>query len=191
MTPKNGGKNGSVLMNKVKLTVCGKEYKLSTETPENELLAIAAATERTITEFMSQARLSVQDAAVLAALDAYAEAEKHSKSVDNIRIQIQEYVSEAARARAEIEESAKSKEKLQKKHGDIAKKIDSLDMQIDELRKELEARDIRLADFETEKSELKKTIEEKDNEIKKQKDRIDILEKENEDLWKFKLEEGT
>jgi cell division protein ZapA len=189
-------------MNKVKLTVCGKEYKLNTETPENELIAIAAATERTITEFMSQARLSVQDAAVLAALDAYAEAEKHSKSVDNIRIQIQEYVSEAARARAEIEESSKSKEKLQKKHGDIAKKIDSLDMQIDELRRDLEARDIRLAEFEAEKAELKKKldekdkeikkiIEEKDNEIKKNKDRIDILEKENEDLWKFKLEEGT
>jgi cell division protein ZapA len=189
-------------MNKVKLTVCGKEYRLNTETPENELLAIAAATERTITEFMSQARLSVQDAAVLAALDAYAEAEKHSKSVDNIRIQIQEYVSEAARARAEIEESAKSKEKLQKKHGDIAKKIDSLDLQLDELRKDLEARDLRLKEFEKERTDLKKKIEEKDNEmkkaiaekdneIKKQKDRIDILEKENEDLWKFKLEEGT
>jgi cell division protein ZapA len=178
-------------MNKVKITVCGKEYKLSTETNENELRAVAAATERTITEFMSQARLSVQDAAVLAALDAYAEAEKQSKSVDNIRIQIQEYVSEAARARAEIEDNAKSKEKLQKKHGDIAKKIDSLDLQIDELKKDIDVRDIRLGEMEKEKSDLKKIIEEKDAEIKRQKDRIDILEKENEDLWKFKLEEGT
>jgi cell division protein ZapA len=178
-------------MNKVKITVCGKEYKLTTESSENELRAVAAQTERTITEFMSGARLSIQDAAVLTALDAYAEAEKQNKSVDNIRIQIQEYVSEAARARAEIEDAVKSKEKLQKKHGDIAKKIEDLDKQTDELKKEIEARDIRLAEFEIEKDELKKIIDGKDAEIKKKNDRIDILEKENEDLWKFKLEENT
>jgi cell division protein ZapA len=178
-------------MNKVKITVCGKEYKLSTETSELELRAVAAQTERTITEFMNTGRLSVQDASVLAALDAYAEAEKQNRSVDNIRIQIQEYVSDAAKSRSEIEEAVREKEKLRKKHAEIAKKIDALDLQIDELKKDIDVRDIRLAEYEIEKSELKKLIAEKDEEIKKRNERIDVLEKENEDLWKFKLEENT
>jgi cell division protein ZapA len=177
-------------MNKMKITVCGKEYKLNTDSSEEDLRALAASTERTITDFMSQARLSVQDAAVLAALDAYAEADKHSKSVDNIRVQLQEYISEAARARAEIEEAAKSKENLKKKQSDTSKTIENLEKQIKELKKEIEERDKRISDFESEKIELKKAEEDKEIEITRYKDRIDILEKENEDLWKFKLEEN-
>jgi cell division protein ZapA len=177
-------------MNKMKITVCGKEYKLNTDSSEEELRALAAATERTITDFMAQARLTVQDAAVLAALDSYAEADKHSKNVDNIRVQLQEYISEAARARAEIEETAKSKENLKKKQSDTSKTIDTLERQIKELNRDIEDREHQIAALEAEKAKLEKTIEEKDTEIKRREERIDVLEKENEDLWKFKLEEN-
>ncbi|MDR0992769.1 MAG: cell division protein ZapA [Ruminococcus sp.] len=178
-------------MNKMKISVCGKEYKLNTDSSEEDLRALAASAERTITEFMSQARLSVQDAAVLAALDAYAEADKHSKSVDNIRIQLQEYISEAARARAEIDEAAKSKENLKKKQSDTAKTIETLEKKIRDLNKDIEERDRKISDFDKEKADFKKSDEDREIEITRLKERIDVLEKENEDLWKFKLEENA
>ena len=56
--------------------------------------------------------MSIQAAAVLAALSAYDEAQKANDSIDNIRTQIKEYVDDACQARAERDEAVKKQEEL-------------------------------------------------------------------------------
>ena len=67
--------------------------------------------------------ISVQSAAVLAALSAFDEAQKANESIDNIRTQIKEYVDEACAARAEKEEALKQVEELKLKIKDLENQL--------------------------------------------------------------------
>ena len=87
-------------MNKVKVTICGKEYSLKTEETASYFIGLAKKVDNTINQMTAQCdTLSVQSAAVLAALSAFDDAQKANESIDNIRTQIKEYVDEACRAR--------------------------------------------------------------------------------------------
>ncbi len=100
-------------MNKVKVTICGKEYALKTEEAPNYFIVLGRKVENTINQMTAQSNsLSVQSAAVLAALSAFDEAQKANESIDNIRTQIKEYVDEACRARAERDEAVKEMDSL-------------------------------------------------------------------------------
>ncbi len=100
-------------MNKVKVTICGKEYSLKTEETASYFIGLAKKVDNTINQMTAQCdTLSVQSAAVLAALSAFDDAQKANESIDNIRTQIKEYVDEACRARAERDEAVKNEEAL-------------------------------------------------------------------------------
>lgn len=100
-------------MNKVKVTICGKEYSLKTEETASYFIGLAKKVDNTINQMTAQCdSLSVQSAAVLAALSAFDDAQKANESIDNIRTQIKEYVDEACRARAERDEAVKNEETL-------------------------------------------------------------------------------
>lgn len=100
-------------MNKVKVTICGKEYSLKTEETASYFIGLAKKVDNTINQMTAQCdSLSVQSAAVLAALSAFDDAQKANESIDNIRTQIKEYVDEACRARAERDEAIKNEEAL-------------------------------------------------------------------------------
>ncbi len=100
-------------MNKVKVTICGKEYSLKTEETASYFIGLAKKVDNTINQMTAQCdSLSVQSAAVLAALSAFDDAQKANESIDNIRTQIKEYVDEACRARAERDEAVKNEEAL-------------------------------------------------------------------------------
>lgn len=100
-------------MNKVKVTICGKEYSLKTEETASYFIGLAKKVDNTINQMTAQCdTLSVQSAAVLAALSAFDDAQKANESIDNIRTQIKEYVDEACRARAERDEAVKNEETL-------------------------------------------------------------------------------
>ena len=100
-------------MNKVKVTICGKEYALKTEEAPNYFIVLGRKVENTINDMTRQSdSLSVQSAAVLAALSAFDEAQKANESIDNIRTQIKEYVDDACKARNERDNALKEVEAL-------------------------------------------------------------------------------
>ncbi|MBQ8781807.1 MAG: cell division protein ZapA [Oscillospiraceae bacterium] len=100
-------------MNKVKVTICGKEYALKTEEAPNYFILLGRKVENTINDMTKQSdSLSVQSAAVLAALSAFDEAQKANESIDNIRTQIKEYVDDACKARNERDNALKEVEAL-------------------------------------------------------------------------------
>lgn len=100
-------------MNKVKVTICGKEFNLKTDDSPAYFTKLAQKVDDEIYKMMSSAdNMSIQSAAVLAALSAYDEAQKANDSIDNIRTQIKEYVDDACQARAERDEAVKKQEEL-------------------------------------------------------------------------------
>lgn len=117
-------------MNKVKVTICGKDYSLMSEEKPSYYTSLAKKVENTINEMTSQSRsLTIQSAAVLAALSAFDDAQKANESIDNIRTQIKEYVNDACKARAERDEAQKE--------------IDALKIKISELENDLKIAEMK------------------------------------------------
>lgn len=101
-------------MNKVKVTICGKDFSLKTDEEPGYLIDLAKKVDEEIAGMMSSTEsMSIQSAAILVALSAFDEAKKSSDSIDNIRTQIKEYVDEACQARSERDDLLK-KEKILK-----------------------------------------------------------------------------
>lgn len=99
------------MKNKVRVTVCGKEFGLQTDDAPAYLMGLAKKLDRQIDELMAQnPSLSTQSASILAALAAYDEAAKANESIDNIRTQITEYVDEAGQARIERDDALRERD---------------------------------------------------------------------------------
>jgi cell division protein ZapA len=95
-------------MNKVKVTVCGKEFALQTDEMPSYFIGLAKKLDRDIMKMVELGdNISVQSAAILVALSSYDEIQKANDSIDNIRTQIKEYVDEACKARNERDEALK------------------------------------------------------------------------------------
>ncbi len=97
-------------MNKVKITICGKEFSLKTDEAPSYLIGLAKKVDEAINNMIedSKGSISMQSAAMLAALAAYDECQKANDSIDNIRTQIKEYVDDACQARLERDEAVKN-----------------------------------------------------------------------------------
>lgn len=96
-------------MNKVKVTICGKEFSLKTEEAPSYFVELAKKVDTAIYSMIEDAdnNLSIQSAAMLVALAAYDDCRKANDSIDNIRTQIKEYVDDACQARLERDEAVK------------------------------------------------------------------------------------
>ena len=100
-------------MNKVKVTICGKEFSLKTDEAPSYLIGLAKKVDSEIYKMASSAdNISIQSAAILVALAAYDDAQKANDSIDNIRTQIKEYVDDACQARLERDEAVKNEKTL-------------------------------------------------------------------------------
>lgn len=100
-------------MNKVKVTICGKEFSLKTDEAPSYFTQLAKKVDTEIYKMASSAdNISIQSAAVLVALQAFDEAQKANDSIDNIRTQIKEYVDDACQARLERDEAVKNEKAL-------------------------------------------------------------------------------
>ena len=69
--------------------------------------------------------LSVQDAAVLTALDCLDELSKANQNIENIRTQIKDYVDDAGRARSQADEAQKEIRELQAKVHDLEEQLEA------------------------------------------------------------------
>ncbi|MBQ8568227.1 MAG: cell division protein ZapA [Oscillospiraceae bacterium] len=103
-------------MNKVKVNICGKIISLNTDNDAEFVMQIADKLDKDINMLLKAIpNLGAQTAAVVCALSAYEELKKAEESIDNIRIQVKEYVDEAGRMRDERDRAVMEADKLRKK----------------------------------------------------------------------------
>jgi cell division protein ZapA len=134
---------GEKLMNKVKVTICGKDYNLVSEDSPELISSRARRTDALINKFSHDLKVNIQNAAVLAVLDIMTDADKLTNVVDNLRSQISEYVDEAVRERGRADEAHKALDKMRTKHDEAVLKVAELEKSAgsasDERYKKLEA----------------------------------------------------
>ena len=98
---------------KVKLTICGSNYIVSTTDSEEYVNQLAERLDTDMTEIMTQnPSASVAASAVIRALSYLDELNKNASSTDNMRAQIKDYLEDAAKAKLEAENARRQVEKL-------------------------------------------------------------------------------
>ena len=112
---------------KVRLTICGSSYVISTSESEDYMQNLADRLNLDMNELMASSNsVSITTAAVMTALNYRDELEKASGSADNMRRQIKNYMEDAASAKMAAEE--------------LRRENDSLRRQVDDLRRRLTQR---------------------------------------------------
>jgi cell division protein ZapA len=102
--------------NEVKVTICGKEYKLKTSESPNYVFALARTLESKINEIInSGSGSSPYGASIMVALSLLDDLNKANQKLDSIRTQTKEYVDEAGRSRIEKDAAQKEIEVLRSK----------------------------------------------------------------------------
>ena len=101
--------------NKVKLTVCGSNYVISTTDSEEYVQSLAERLDRDMNDLMNQSpSASVAASAVVVALGYLDELQKNASSADNMRSQIKDYLEDAAKAKLAAEQARREVERLQR-----------------------------------------------------------------------------
>lgn len=108
------------MKNKLKVTIYNRTYNLLSEETQSYTDKLAATINTKInTMLRSIPSLSVQDAAVLTALDCLDDLSKANQNIENIRTQIKDYVDDAGRARHQADEAQKEIRELKAKIADL------------------------------------------------------------------------
>ena len=88
------------MVNKVRVNIAGTSYAIATTDTEKYILSLAKKLDEDITKLLDDnENLSVTKAAVFCAMDYLDEYRKSTGSAENMRGQIQDYISDAARAK--------------------------------------------------------------------------------------------
>ena len=107
----------------VVIHIAGSEYTILTEEDPAYVEALAETLDKDITEIVgANRRLSMTQAAILAALDYADKAAKESEAADNLRGQIKEYLEDSARYKMEAEVARRDVERLQRELKDAKAK---------------------------------------------------------------------
>ena len=108
------------MANKVRLTICGSSYVISTNESEDYMQNLAERLNLDMNELMSSSNsVSITTAAIMTALNYRDELEKASGSADNMRRQIKDYLEDAASAKMAAEELRRENAALRKKVDDL------------------------------------------------------------------------
>ncbi|MBQ2092595.1 MAG: cell division protein ZapA [Clostridia bacterium] len=101
--------------NKVKVSICGTDYYITTEDDPKYVLELANGLDERLTKIVHEnTRLSITQAAILASLDYADTAKKATDTADNLRAQIKEYLEDSARYKMEAEVAKRDVERLEK-----------------------------------------------------------------------------
>jgi len=112
------------MSNHIKLTICGTEYRLTTNDTPEYALALGLEVEEKINALRNaNPSLSLVQAATLVALSYADELKKNDSSTDNLRVQVKEYLEDAAKAKGERDyykrELERAKSKLESGQTDL------------------------------------------------------------------------
>ena len=99
-------------MNKVKITLMGFNYTISTNEDEEYVQNMVKEIDNQAHQLLEEGHVSAYDAMVLCLLEYADRYRKAEKSADNLRNQLVEYLEDASRARIEVDESMREIEKL-------------------------------------------------------------------------------
>lgn len=151
--------------NKIKIRICGIEYSLTTDNEPKYAARIAARLDKEMSEIIrDNPGFGIQNAAVVTALNALDESRRSEESIDDLRGQIQNYVSEATSAHS-------SKEKL-------TAQVRELESRIDKDDKENKERLEKIGSLEKENKELAEKADRLEKENKELSEKANRLEKE-------------
>ena len=114
------------MKNKLKVNIYNRTYNLLSEESQEYTNKLALVINSKIKGMMKAIpSLSVQDAAVLTALDCLDELSKANQNIENIRTQIKDYVDDAGRARSQADEAQKEIRELQAKVHDLEEQLEA------------------------------------------------------------------
>lgn len=103
------------MANRVRLTIAGTPYTLSTTDSEEYMQRLAQKLDEDIASLMeANAGLTVTRAAVFCALEYLDDYTKSVGSADNMRSQIKDYLADAAKAKLATDEARREVARLQK-----------------------------------------------------------------------------
>lgn len=109
--------------NKVKLTICGAEYVIASGEENKYMIELGNEVDEKITSILRQKpRISVTQAAVLAALE-FADAEKKATSdAEKLRSSIQEYLEDSSRDKLNCEIATREADRIAKEFAEYKKR---------------------------------------------------------------------
>lgn len=109
--------------NKVKLTICGAEYVITSGEENKYMIELGNEVDEKITSILRQnPRISVTQAAVLAALE-FADAEKKATSdAEKLRSSIQEYLEDSSRDKLNCEIATREADRIAKEFAEYKKR---------------------------------------------------------------------
>ena len=109
--------------NKVKLTICGAEYVIASGGENKYMIELENEVDEKITSILRQnPRISVTQAAVLAALE-FADAEKKATSdAEKLRSSIQEYLEDSSRDKLNCEIATREADRIAKEFAEYKKR---------------------------------------------------------------------
>ena len=115
--------------NKVRLTIGGLDYRLTTDGDINYIKNIGEEVDEIITDLLhNHPKLSQVQASVLCALEYADRFHQAEKNADYLKAQIQIYMEDAARAKTEAEMARRDAERMTKDLRSIRRSLDEKDM---------------------------------------------------------------
>ena len=112
------------MANKVRLTICGSSYVISTNESEDYMQNLAERLNLDMNELMSSSNsVSITTAAIMTALNYRDELEKASGSADNMRRQIKDYLEDAASAKMAAEEARRENVALKRRIDELERRL--------------------------------------------------------------------
>lgn len=110
--------------NRVRLNICGADYTITTEDDPKYVMALGDELDSMLTKTLRENnRLSVTQAAILAALEYADMCRKAEVSADNLRSQIKEYLEDSARSKMDAEIARREVERLTRELQNVQAKL--------------------------------------------------------------------
>lgn len=114
--------------NKVKLTICGAEYIIGSDEDSKYMIELGDKVDEKISTILKQnPRISVTQAAVLAALEFADSERKASADAEKLRSSIQDYLNDAGDYKLNYEIAVREADRLTKELAEYKKKHGSKD----------------------------------------------------------------
>lgn len=116
------------MKNKVKLTICGGDYYITSDDDDSYIRSIGDEVDRRMNEMLAEnQRVSTTMSAVLCALSYADDCHKANAAADNLRSQIKEYLEESQRSRLEADEAKREVERLRRELQGLRLRLAELD----------------------------------------------------------------
>lgn len=120
-------KGENTMVNKVRVNIAGTPYAIATTDSEKYILELAKKLDEDITKLLdTNDNLSVTKAAVFCAMDYLDEYRKSAGSAENMRSQIQDYISDAAKAKLAADKVKAENETLKRENAALREQLAKL-----------------------------------------------------------------